>query len=117
MAMFLSHLLTTLTTPSLALSASLSWYQEMWIVDTGSCYHLCNNKAAFISLQNIVPLQVESANGLVYAHYKGTVQLVTVDTDGQHVTRQITDVYYAPTIPVSIISAKVLQFRTENVII
>jgi hypothetical protein len=103
--------------PALVLSTSQSWQKDMWIIDTGSCYHLCNNKAAFISLQNVVPLQVESANGSVYAHHKGTVQLVTVDTDGQHVTRQINDVYYAPTIPVSIISAKVLQFRTENVII
>lgn len=54
---------------------------------------VCNNKDAFISLQNIIPLQVESAIGSVFARQKGTVQLVTVDTDGNHAMRQITEVY------------------------
>lgn len=93
---------------------SKEWFRKHFIVDTGAYYHCCNNREAFLDLQDTLPSEIYTGGGPIRVLGRGTIQLTYLDSKNDKITRTIQHVLYTPDLPISTISSRVFYERKGN---
>ncbi|KAB2568562.1 Retrovirus-related Pol polyprotein from transposon TNT 1-94 [Lasiodiplodia theobromae] len=90
------------------------WFHDHFIVDTGAYYHCCNNRRAFLDLQDTLPSEISTGGGPIKVLGRGTIQLSFLDSKNDKITRTIQHVLFTPDLPISTISSRIFYERKGN---
>jgi hypothetical protein len=75
-------------------------FKSSWILDSGASTHFCNNRAKFVTISPCSPHEITTAGNIVTCTKIGTAGL----RSRNGATINLTNCYYAPKFPASLLS-------------